>query len=512
MAEPFVGEIRWLAYEVNADAPPAGWVPCDGRVLDSDLDSPLYSLIQNSYGGQFPQFAVPDLRGRVPLHRGGNRTLAQPGGQERVALTVAQLPAHNHLLGANSGEGDRGDPAGNVWARSEALGFSADAADAAMGSQALASTGADAPHDNMMPFLGLTALISRDGVAPGEEPAAPDAFMGEIRMMAFPDQPLGWLHCDGGALLLEEELAVLVGDLYSHDASNPTVPDLRARVPIHRSDVRQVGRPGGEEAHTLSPAELPPHTHAAMAAPVPGDDPSPSGRHWGVQSAGLAYAVIPDTSLRPDAVATAGLGMPHDNLPPYLALNCCVSRTGIFPATMDQQPISDPFLGEVRLFAFKDFAPMGWAICDGTLLERNEQTEALALLLGTRFGGDGITNFALPDLRGRALLAAGAGPGLTPRTVAERGGADAVVLTLADLPTHTHEVRVRGNGGGASSPENNVFGASQARALSAGYSSIPAVVPMAAAAVGPSGGGQPHENMPPYLPVSFCISLNGTIP
>jgi microcystin-dependent protein len=164
------------------------------------------------------------------------------------------------------------------------------------------------------------------------------------------------------------------------------------------------------------------------------------------------------------------------------------------------------------MFAFEELAPQGWAICDGTTVQLTEQTQALFEVLGNRFGGDGITEFALPDLRGRALLAAGAGPGLTPRTVAERGGADLVVLAEPNLPVHSHEVRVRGNGGGTSSPENNIFGASQARALSAGYSSVPAVVPMAAAAVGPSGGGQPHENMPPYLPVSFCISLNGTIP
>jgi len=510
MAEPFVGEIRWLAGEVNADAPPAGWVPCDGRLLDSELDFLLHGLIQNRYGGQLPQFAVPDLRGRVPLHRGGARPLAEPGGQERVALTVAQLPAHTHALGANSGDGDRADPAGHVWARSEALGFSADAADGSMSPQALASTGGDAPHENMMPFLGLTALISRGGITPGEQPSMADSFVGEIRMMAFPDQPVGWLHCDGGALLGDEALALLIGGTYSGDDANPRAPDLQARVPIHRSDLRPVGRAGGEETHVLSPAELPPHTHAAMAAPVPGDDPSPANHHWGVQSAGLAYAAIPDTSLRPDAVGTAGTGAPHDNMPPYLPLNCCVGLAGVFPTTMDQEPISEPFIGEVRLFA-SSFAPQGWAICDGTLLDRNEQNEVLFLVLGNRFGGDGVTTFALPDLRGRAILEAGAGPGLTPRTVGELGGADSVVLSAPNLPAHTHEVRVRANGGGASSPENNLFGASQARALSAGYSSVPATAPMSPAAVGSSGGGQPHENMPPYLPVTFCISLGGTV-
>src|SRR4051794_24673283 len=113
MAEPYVGEIRWLAGD---QVPATGWKLCDGQSLSGATDSGLFEAIGHSYGGQGDAFSLPDLRGRVPVQVGAGRALGRAGGQERVALTAAQMPAHTHVLGANSGDGDRADPAGSVWA------------------------------------------------------------------------------------------------------------------------------------------------------------------------------------------------------------------------------------------------------------------------------------------------------------------------------------------------------------------------------------------------------------
>jgi microcystin-dependent protein len=168
-----------------------------------------------------------------------------------------------------------------------------------------------------------------------------------------------------------------------------------------------------------------------------------------------------------------------------------------------------PFVGEIRAFAF-EFAPSGWAKCDGQLIPM-AQNMALFAVIGTTFGSSG-NQFRLPDLRGRAALQPGAGPGLTARALGETGGAATVTLEAAQMPAHTHEVRARGDAGGAATPQGNVFGAAQARALSAGYSGAAPSVAMSPAAVESTGEGQAHNNMPPYLPLNYCIALDGEFP
>jgi microcystin-dependent protein len=505
MPQAYLGEIRWLAGEVVPD----GWLPCDGRLLPNE--HPLFLALNNAYGGDASSFALPDLRGRVAVHVGPDRALAQAGGQEKVVLGAGQMAAHAHTLRASRAEGDLADPAGSVWARSEALGFSADPADASMNAQALQAVGAGGAHENAMPFVGLTACICAGGLPPDQDNFDPDYFIGEVRAMAFASPPPGWFAADGQPLDGGDILGAVIGTGFSAGGATPAVPDLRGRTPIHRSDARPLGHAGGAAEHALTLAELPTHAHAARAAAVPGDHPSPQGRTWGVQAAGLAYASDPDVTLRADSVSPAGGALAHDNLPPYLGLTLCVGAAGLFPATEDQPASPDPFIGEVRMLAF-DFAPEGWALCDGQLLDPNGQAAALFSVIGNRFGGDGATSFALPDLRGRAPLGAGQGAGLSARALGETGGAERVSLEASHLPAHSHDVRVRGGGGGAADPAGNTFGAAQARALSAGYSSAAPAVTMSGDAVSATGEGQPHENMPPYLPLNFCIALVGLFP
>jgi len=138
--------------------------------------------------------------------------------------------------------------------------------------------------------------------------------------------------------------------------------------------------------------------------------------------------------------ATGG-GQAHGNMHPYLGLNAIIALQGIYPSMGGEPPSSpggEPFIGEICWVAFH-FAPIGWASCDGQLLAISANP-ALFSLLGTTYGGDGYTTFALPDLRGRSPLHKGSGPGLTYRVMGEKGGVETVTITTNEMPSHTHPI------------------------------------------------------------------------
>jgi len=165
--------------------------------------------------------------------------------------------------------------------------------------------------------------------------------------------------------------------------------------------------------------------------------------------------------------------------------------------------MAEPFLAEIRLMSFT-FAPKGWALCNGQLLPIN-QNQALFSLLGTTFGGDGRVNFALPDLRGRTPIHVGSG-----HTLGERGGEQAHTLSIAETPTHTHVSNASSNPASTNTPTNAlVLAASTASQLYAGASNLAAMAPNSLANV---GGSQAHQNMQPFLTISFCIALQGIFP
>src|SRR5260370_37209204 len=169
--------------------------------------------------------------------------------------------------------------------------------------------------------------------------------------------------------------------------------------------------------------------------------------------------------------------------------------------------MSDPFLGEIRVFGF-DFPPRGWATCAGQLLSISQDT-ALFSILGASFGGDGRSTFALPNLQGTVPVHVGAGPGLTLRALGESGGTPEVTLSVAEMPAHSHTANCNSGLGTSYGPANNVW-ASDAGGASE-YASA-ANVRMAANALTPAGGGQPHDNRQPYLALNFCIALQGIYP
>jgi microcystin-dependent protein len=173
--------------------------------------------------------------------------------------------------------------------------------------------------------------------------------------------------------------------------------------------------------------------------------------------------------------------------------------------------MSDQFLAEIRIFPF-NFPPTGWAFCDGQIMPISQNT-ALFALLGTTYGGDGTSTFALPDMQGNAPMQPGQGQGLSLRDLGEMSGVESITLLQTEIPVHTHNVVCSQGDGTERNP--NVAGNGQLLATGIGISMYQAPGPLTNAsfqAIAPAGGGLPHNNMQPYLTLNFCIALQGIFP
>jgi microcystin-dependent protein len=165
--------------------------------------------------------------------------------------------------------------------------------------------------------------------------------------------------------------------------------------------------------------------------------------------------------------------------------------------------MAEPFLAEIRLMSF-NFAPQGWALCNGQFLPIN-QNQALFSLLGTTYGGNGQTTFALPDLRGRIPIHVGGG-----HTLGERSGEEAHTVSMNEMPTHVHQVAASSvANGGTNSPLNAYLGGAADAYAPPGAGTLTTLLP---GSVLNAGGSQPHENRQPYLTISYCIALQGIFP
>jgi len=169
--------------------------------------------------------------------------------------------------------------------------------------------------------------------------------------------------------------------------------------------------------------------------------------------------------------------------------------------------MADPFVAEIRIFGF-NFAPTGWAFCDGQILPISQNT-ALFSLLGTTYGGNGQSTFALPDLQGSAALHPGQGQGLSQYFLGQTGGEDFVTLIQSEMPAHPHTFRGNNTLGDIPVPGGNAL-ARHANSYQQNTSAN--LVLMAFQALPPAGGSQPHNNMMPYLTLNFCIALQGVFP
>lgn len=173
----------------------------------------------------------------------------------------------------------------------------------------------------------------------------------------------------------------------------------------------------------------------------------------------------------------------------------------------DPQGGSQPFLGECMLCGF-NFPPQGWALCNGQIMSI-QQNQALFSLLGTYYGGNGVTTFALPDLRGRFPIGAGQGPGLTDRVQGEAGGEENHTLLITEIPSHTHSVNVSSSIGTTDTPGGNYL-AQNSEGINEYAASSNSV--MNAGSISNVGGNQPHNNMQPYLVLNWCIATQGIFP
>lgn len=170
--------------------------------------------------------------------------------------------------------------------------------------------------------------------------------------------------------------------------------------------------------------------------------------------------------------------------------------------------MADPFVAEIRMYSF-NFAPKGWAFCNGQLLPISQNT-ALFSLLGTNYGGDGKATFGLPNFQGSAPMFWGQGPGLTDRVIGETAGSDSVTLLVTEMPAHSHGIGVgTGNPAESNTPLNNVLSITNRPVFTAANV---AGGTMSLNTLGNTGGSQPHNNMQPYLTVNFCIAMQGIFP
>jgi microcystin-dependent protein len=166
MAQPYVGEIRMFA----GNFAPVGWMFCEGQLLPISEYETLFNLIGTTYGGDGQStFAMPDLRGRVPMHFGSGFTLAEVGGAEEVTLNVAQMPAHSHPFLATTDAGSQGNPGGQLVAQNTLVQiYEEDVPTSSMGSNAIGFVGGNQPHDNFQPYLCVDFIISLFGIYPSQ--------------------------------------------------------------------------------------------------------------------------------------------------------------------------------------------------------------------------------------------------------------------------------------------------------------------------------------------------------
>ena len=335
---------------------PGGSPLANGQLLSIAQNTALFSLLGTTYGGDGQStFGLPDLGGRTAIHAGsGPFLIGQTTGAAQSTLTQAQLPAHAHSL----------PPPGTVTG----------------------ITGGGQPVSNMQPSLGLNYVISTQGVFPSQGGGTGgQKFLGQVGLFAGNFAPGGWAFADGQLLSINQNQALfaLLGTTYGGNGRTTfALPDLRGRTVVHEeTGLWDLGGRTGAEQVTLTEAQMPAHNHS-----LPGSI---------------------------DFTGDSGAGQPVSNIQPSAVLNYLIATQGIYPSR-DGGIGGETVIGELTLFA-GNFAPGGWAFADGQILSIAQNT-ALFSLLGTTYGGDGRTTFALPDLRGRAGSSRTSGPGISERS------------------------------------------------------------------------------------------------
>jgi microcystin-dependent protein len=362
---------------------PAGWAMANGQTLLKNQNTTLFNAIGSVYGGNgTTTFALPDLRGRTAVGTGTGlgltaRSIGQVFGSESNVIGEEQMPDHTHtLVGAPGITG---------------------------------ATGGATALGNTQPSLALNYGIVRTGDFPLPGGTTDTPFVGQIRTYAGTLPASGVSAADGAIVpvSLNTALFSIYGTNFGGNGQTTfAFPDLSGRTPTHTGGVNGetlLGEENGTEANAITLSQLPAHSHT-----VPG--------------------TITPTGF-------TGTGTPLKQQQPFLGLSFLIALEGSTPA---QAGGSDPTIGEIALFG-GSYEPAGWVRCDGQVLSV-AQNQALFAVLGSKFGGNGTTTFALPDLRDRIAVGAGTGIGLSTVGVGDTFGANALTLTTSNLPAHTHTI------------------------------------------------------------------------
>ncbi|MDF7775189.1 tail fiber protein [Sphingomonas sp. AOB5] len=371
MLAAYIGEIRLFPYSRI----PQNWLPCDGRLLKANENNALYTLLGNLYGGNYPQFALPDLRSRSIMGRtmnedqptagGQSLSIGAKGGVETVMLMVDQIPAHRHNWFCEVGVANAPNPRNNRFCEvGTAAGplYTSDLSPVTLAAATLGNTGNGMPHDNMQPYLAMSYCICVQGSYPPNEPASADGtnpcpwsismsdwFLGEIRPFAGNFAPVSWHLCDGSLMSIRQfpSLFAMLGRTYGGDGNNNFgLPDLRGITvvgaiidgdPAPGLTPRALGARGGEEHVRLTTATMPIHTHAVRASGSPGSSSVPLQCYPGASQTGNTFylsggAPNPvDAPLDRETIMQVGLGAPHENRMPSLAISYIIAMNGKFP-------------------------------------------------------------------------------------------------------------------------------------------------------------------------------------
>lgn len=335
-----------------------------------------------------------------------------------------------------------------------------------------------------------------------------ESMLGEISTYSFDFPPKTYKACNGQLLKIAQNQALfsIIGAKFGGDGvTNFALPDLRGRVPLGGGGGIGLGQSGGEEKHTLSVAEMPAHGHSIYGSTAAADQGSPANNLWADKTGQTPYSNQPNTKMSERAIGLSGGNQPHENMSPFLALNFGICTYGNYQ-------YREGTLGEIIMYAGDKVNEDCWRFCNGQLLDINTYT-ALFSILGTCYGGDGKTTFALPNLQGFAPLQCGQGKGLSNRQLGQSGGSRTVQVLRNQMPNHKHQAIATAAASTTSDPTDAVWATGgQVRGGVPFYASGGSEMSFHEDAAGSSGNEQPHNNMPPYLGVNFLICIKGIFP